>query len=225
MTANIPSKTVSPQLELSVDTYRLNKGHGPYTVDAFRAGWYAAAAVYARSVDETSSPPIIGTQGKPLDTWDWVEGCIQELEWFASRKKNLAEVYKSDSNLDGSTWGDMLLSDAAELRTALRHVRGLPPEEPSARPSNWPPVGTRDGDGTWQENGWRPDSQKPEPRRCIHGKAPDESCDPCWQMGGKVYESPEKPAPKCSHGFGQRDCMIEGCANYARPENGEAPRE
>lgn len=49
-----PSSNLKSQLEQAVDTYRLNAGHGPYTADAFRAGWHAAAAVYASAVE---TPP------------------------------------------------------------------------------------------------------------------------------------------------------------------------
>lgn len=79
----LTSKTVSQQLELAVDTYRLNKGHGPYTADAFRAGWYAAAAVYAGSavsaVETTASPWKRMCDEKPLRDgrpiwWDYGNG-------------------------------------------------------------------------------------------------------------------------------------------------------
>lgn len=38
--------------------------------------------------------------------------------------------------------------------------------------------------------------------KCIHGTEPHESCEPCWQMGGKIYEP-------------ERLCEVQDCENPA----------
>jgi hypothetical protein len=49
-----------------------------------------------------------------------VDACIDEIEWFATRNKNLAEEVPAPSaNADYRTWGEMLLSDIADLRACL----------------------------------------------------------------------------------------------------------
>lgn len=52
------------------------------------------------------------------------DACIEELEWFATRKKDLsASIEAVTDTWKGKTWGDMLLSDIADLRKALAAER------------------------------------------------------------------------------------------------------
>lgn len=53
---------------------------------------------------------------------DEVNACIDEIEWYATRAKNLAEGTTLDKK--PVTWGQMMLSDLADLRNALRAERG-----------------------------------------------------------------------------------------------------
>jgi hypothetical protein len=49
-----------------------------------------------------------------------VDACIDEIAWFATRNKNLAEeVPEPATNADYRTWGEMMLSDIADLRACL----------------------------------------------------------------------------------------------------------
>lgn len=47
-----------------------------------------------------------------------VDACIDEIEWFATRQMNLAEEIP-DPIGEHRTWGEMLLSDLADLRACL----------------------------------------------------------------------------------------------------------
>jgi chromosome segregation ATPase len=47
-----------------------------------------------------------------------VVGLCLEIEWYASRKVNLAGICSSATNSKVETWADMLTSDVAELRKA-----------------------------------------------------------------------------------------------------------
>jgi len=47
------------------------------------------------------------------------DACIEELEWFASRRVNLAGL----SGTMDQTWADVMLSDLADLRKALAEER------------------------------------------------------------------------------------------------------
>lgn len=54
--------------------------------------------------------------------WGEVLACVLEIEWFATRKKDLAaKVERSEK-----TWGDMLMSDIVDLRRALSEIPGSP---------------------------------------------------------------------------------------------------
>lgn len=48
-----------------------------------------------------------------------VGALIQEIEWYATRKKNLADKVTDDGE---QTWGDMLLEDCLELRRELNGI-------------------------------------------------------------------------------------------------------
>lgn len=49
-----------------------------------------------------------------------VGALIQEIEWYAARKKNLAKKVTSDG--DEKTWGELLLEDCLELRRELNGI-------------------------------------------------------------------------------------------------------
>ena len=56
------------------------------------------------------------------DAWDDVHSCILEIEWYATRKKDLSETAETA----GITWSDMLLNDLADLEQALAKIPGSP---------------------------------------------------------------------------------------------------
>jgi len=58
---------------------------------------------------------------KPRLSYQDVDACIDEIEWYATRAKNLAEGTTMDSK--PITWGQMMLSDLADLRKALADER------------------------------------------------------------------------------------------------------
>jgi hypothetical protein len=57
---------------------------------------------------------------------DEVNACIDEIEWYATRAKNLAaEIDKPTTDI--RTWGEMMLSDLADLRACLILERTFDP--------------------------------------------------------------------------------------------------
>ncbi len=62
----------------------------------------------------------------PDDPWEDVRSCVEELEWFVSRKKDLAQ----DTEKGDSTWADVLEADLESLREALDRARALRLDEP-----------------------------------------------------------------------------------------------
>jgi len=55
-----------------------------------------------------------------ITDWDNIDGCIEEVEWYATRKKNLSEIVAGYADM---TWADMLISDIAELRLAVERAK------------------------------------------------------------------------------------------------------
>ena len=62
--------------------------------------------------------------------WKEVDACIDEIEWYASRKKDLAAAIDRPTS-DCHTWADMLMSDLSDLRQALREERKMATANPS----------------------------------------------------------------------------------------------
>lgn len=56
------------------------------------------------------------------EAWASIQACIFEIEWYATRKKILAEVVTPA----GITWADYLMSDIKDLRKALAEIPGSP---------------------------------------------------------------------------------------------------
>lgn len=71
------------------------------------------ACAYYRAEKPTATPNAFGEV--PGDA------CIEELEWFATRKVNLAGL--SGNGPEKETWADVMLSDLADLRKALADER------------------------------------------------------------------------------------------------------
>lgn len=57
-----------------------------------------------------------------MDAWDEVDGCISEIEWFVSRKKDLAAPCHEQKPTE-RTWADVLATDIQDLREAIKTAR------------------------------------------------------------------------------------------------------
>jgi hypothetical protein len=70
----------------------------------------------------TGGPEGPGDPPDAFDPWDDVSACIAEIEWFATRKKDLSSPCERQTDAE-KTWADVLLSDIKDLREAIVEAR------------------------------------------------------------------------------------------------------